>query len=1265
MALLGLINYKRSRSEYKKNKSQRAQRYQAYLDKHHRALAELANQQRRASLIPNPAPEECLHRAETRSSRLWERKPSDPDFLEIRLGVGPAAGTFEVKPPVFVDITRDPDDLFEAASSLATSFKKVDGVAINLALSSVVTAGLIGQRQALITSVRAMLVQMATHHAPSEVKLVLLIPEAEAEEWAWARWLPHTWDDDRQVRFIADNDASTHRILNSLEQLLKQRKHQRGQSLTSVAPTPAVVFVFAEPRIWKGERAVVYGPILELLLKEGAALGAYSIFLAEDQVPKDCGAVVNLDKEAGTLRLIGPAPKSYGFKPDTVDADLADRFARSLAPLRLEKIGDNSGELPTVMPLLEMLKVDKAENLSIAELWHLSRFEKSLAVPIGIRSGNKVLYLDLHERAHGPHALLAGTSGSGKSEFLQTLITSLALRYPPEKVAFILIDFKALMVPPFKALPHQVGIITNLDGGLAVRALIGLDAEKERRQRLFLQTGKSSIDDYQELYFSGKVPEPLPHLFIIVDEFAELAVDQPDFIQGLVSLSQVGRSLGIHLLLATQKPAGVVNETIWANSHARICLRVERPEDSQDVLKRTDAAAITAQQKGRAYLQVGMNEIFEPFQVAWSGAPCNEEPGSAAVEIASRVALDGSRRPLLEAPDRPAGTSSQKFQIDAIVEQIILTRNQQPGAKPLKRPWLEPLEKVVYLKDYRSTNDGWDGQKWQKVDRWMSPIVGVFDNPAGQTRGNLALPIGKEGHLAIFGAPGSGETTLLQTIIMSLIQDHPPSNLHLYILDFGGRSFKAFEPLPHVGAIVTPDESERVHRLLQFLRGELDRRKKLLEPFGGKINDYRSQQHGQLAEIVVILDNYSAFKATFYDQINDLTRIAGEGASFGIHLILTANVFSEVTPALSANIGMVIALELNDPNEYKSVVGRTNGILPTRGVPGRGLIKGTPPLEFQTALAAENPAELKTLVDAMCAAWSSGCASHIPSLEDAVPLSKLLTPTSLWSESRPEKLGVPVGQDLGTPSLEPFTVDLLNGPHFWVAGPPQSGKTTLLQTWLLALAEQYPPQSLRYYLVDMGNSNLSAISHLPHVQSYIVNSEQLEAALAEIHNHLEQRASELKRSKSTSTDSHAGSTRLPYPALVMVIDDIDLVRQESSEESRTVLHNMMRRKGLGLHVLAAGIYQNFGVFGYSDNLNNVFKETQTGFLIGHNNYDDLQYIPVKLSHVDAQKCLPPGTAFYVQRGGRYHLVQLATCHHGKPDLQEWVASIANKRVAEM
>lgn len=1255
----GVLRNSQQRKKYEQKISKREQLFHAHLKETEDTLERLVEEQRKASLVPNPGLAECFRRVESHNSRLWERKPEDPDFLDVRLGTGKAPPTFVVKPPASPEAVQEPDELFKKALCLADRYSIIENVAITLPLRKVVTAGLLGSRSYLIETSRSMLIHIATHHAPSEVKLVLCLAENEIKAWDWARWLPHTWRDDHQVRMIAGNDNSTLQILEDLEQVLKRRKNDLAVGSDDTAPTPALVFVFANPGVWNGEDANIYKPLLDMLLKEGEKLGAYSIFLHEKWVPKDCGAVITVTDQYGSLKVIGPSPELIEFFPDTIEKSEADRFARKLAGIRTEQGPAGSAELPKSIPLLDLLGVKQVSDLNIAENWEKTKFDKTLSVPLGIGTGGKVVSLDMHERAQGPHGLLAGASGSGKSELLQALITSLSLRYSPEKVAFILIDYKSTTVQPFLELPHQLGIITNLSGNLATRARIGLKAEIARRELLFKKEGVSEFDNYQNLYFSGLASEPLPHLFIIVDEFAELKGVEPDFIPGLVSISMLGRQFGIHLILATQKPAGVVNEQIWANAKARICLRVERTEDSQDVLKRPDAYSIRVENIGRGYFQVGNNEIFEQLQVAWASAPYAVAAGQVQIDPAVMVDLDGSLRPLSLSVNTITQVNPPS-QMKVIISDIINTAERK-GLQPAKRPWLPPLENVYYLKDHHPPSGGWDGNGWIQTGRWLSPFIGVYDDPEGQTHGDLSLPLGSEGNLCIYGAPGSGKTNLVQTIITSLVLDHSPQELNIYILDFGGRSYKAFEALPHMGAIVLPDETDRVHRLLLYLKQELERRKKIMEPFGGKIADYRQHTKGELADIILFLDNYSAFSNSFNDQVMDLVRLASEGGNLGMHLVLTNNSIGGISMALASSISQAIALELVDKSDYISVVGRTKeNMTPPRDIPGRGLIKGSTPLEFQTALALEKPTELINLFNNMKAVYPTDCARRVPPIQEVIPLSAVLTPGDMLSSSTPDSLSVPVGLDLSTPGLDCFSVDLGKLSHIWIAGPPSSGKTTLLQTWAFALTELISPKNIKLYLVDMGCSSLAPFSQLPQSSSYVITSNQFDSVLQELNEQLDERAQEKKNAIQNKLAGNVTVPETQLPELVMLIENLEDFRRETSESSRLLLSNLMRRKGLGFHVIATGASQDFSTFGHPDNLGNVFKENITGFLIGYNNYDDLQYLPLKLAPSDIQKNLPPGTAFFVQRGGRYCTVQVASCHHEKPDFQEWMDHVSSK-----
>ena len=1264
------FSYRSARGKYQEAVAQRETGYRQYLAGCRQTLVRLDEEQRRACVIANPTPMGCLARAERLDRRLWERAPGDEAFLDLRLGLGQLPPSFTIEPPSPPQDMLQQDPLFYQAQAIADEFAVVRDVAITLPLAEVGVAGISGPRYLSAEATRCLLLQLAAHHAPNEVKLILVFPESEMADWAWTRWLPHTWSDDRTRRFVAATPESARRVLSEVEEVLRQRQggHRAQSDTNAPPPVPAFVFVFADPAVWAGSGSGSVGPLLQLLLTQGPSLGAYTLLLADrpERLAKECSAVVNLTTGGGRLSLVGPPLSETDFIPDRCPTATAEALARALTPLRVQSL-DTATELPEVVTLLDLLDAGFVEELPAADSWRQSEPFRSLAVPIGVQAGGELLYLDLHERGHGPHGLMAGATGSGKSELIQSFIASLAVRFHPHEVAVMLIDYKGGgMANAFRDLPHQIGIITNLEGNLAHRALIGLRSEYLRRQRIFDQVGVNAIDDYQRLYRRGQVSEPLPHLAIIADEFAELIQNQPDFMAELVSGVRVGRSLGVHLILATQKPAGVVNDQIWGNTRFRLCLRVEQPEDSSEILKRPDAAAI--RRPGRAYFQVGMNEVFEMFQAAWGGASYDPMAGRTRVgqNAIADVELDGTRRRLWPRAEVKRAVVEGQTQLQEIVAYLHDVAESQ-GISPLPGPCLPPLPETVVLDDVRSDTDGWDGQSWRPTSEWLTPVVGLLDDPASQSQSPLRLPLGSEGHLAIYGAPGSGKTTYLQTLITSLTLDHSPQDLNLYLMDFGARLLGQFESLPHVGGVILPDETERMHRLFGLVSRQIEERKQLLSEAGvGTLAAYRSQAADPPPALVLILDNYVEFRNAYEDLEVDLARIVREGGGMGVHLVLTTSTVN-LPYQLGTNISEAVTLELTDVTDYPFIVGRTDGLVPAAGVPGRGLVKGQPPREFQTALPdrsatdAERSAALKDLMKAMASGWTGATAPEVEVLPDVIPLSQLLPDSDTWVSSPESPLDVPLGLDAET--LEPALIDLAAGPNFLITGPPGSGMTTMLHTWLLALAERFPPDRVRFYLMGLGDQRLMPFRSLPHTAAYVQDDDSLTEIVDEIDQALEERHQAL----AAAREAAGGIVDEPsfvnqYPALILAADNLDQFLVHASEANQDSLLALLQRgKNLGFYTLVTGGVGKFA--SVYDGLSLAIKEGQTGFLIGSGDRDDLSIFNIYSLQVPmavAGKSQLPGRGYFLRRG-RARALQAASCHAGTPGLMEWIKGISQKR----
>jgi len=1255
-SLVSVFVYFSQGRTYAKAMSERQNKYRALLQSQRDQLLRLADQQRSALCQMNPSSDENERRVTSRDRSLWERAPKDEDFLSLRLGVGQQPLRVQIKAPR-QEGAIDVDPLVTEAIQLAAELGQVNGQPVLFSLLKTNSTGLIGGRAQVLNAVRSLCQQLVTHHSPDEVKVAAIFPHSEEQQWSWIRWLPHTWSDDRGRRFLADSREGAHELLASLDSLLSRRRQALAMSPDNQArPLPLFVVILGDPSLVEKE------PILPVLLREGSRLGAVGVFLADriDDLPKGCDLVAELAPDYGRVIETGPQAGQQMFAPDLVPPEVADRFARAMAPIELARLADSS-EIPNSVSLLELLGGSTVEELDIGGRWKRNDPSKTLSTPLGLRAGSKVQSLDLHEKGHGPHGLVAGTTGSGKSELLLALLVSLAASYHPHEVVFVVVDYKGgSTANSLAALPHMVGTITNLQGNLATRALFALKAEVERRQAVLAQHGLTQVDQYLRKRRAGEVKDPLPHLVIVMDEFAELATGQPEFMRELMSVVRLGRALGVHLILATQKPAGVVNEQIWSNSRFRICLRVERPEDSQEVLKQPDAASIT--RPGRAYLQVGMNEVFELFQSGFGGAPYL--PGGAAPGEKQKllsVELDGSRRELRLSP-RPMVIQSPTTQLQAMVQEVAEEAKKE-GVDRLPGPWLAPLPDHVSLDELLSGRGGWNGRIW-RPGPWMEATIGMADDPRHQWQGPLRVSLAKEGHLAIYGAPGTGKTTLLQTLITSLVLAHPPDEVNLYLLDFGGRLLKLFEPLPHVGGVVLADDAERLERLLRFLSRELESRKERFGQAGvATLESYRRATHDLIPAIVLAIDNYNSFSSTYPDADDEIARLAREGGNLGLHLVLTASSVSAIKTKVSGNITHCVALQLADRGEYGVTVGRTDGLEPAP-LPGRGLVKGSPPLEFQGALPVrelgetQRTAALKTLTQTMDAAWKARRARPIPVLPDVVPLSDLVPPTDQWPSMQTEApLAVPVGVDVEV--LDPVMVDLNEGPHFLITGSSQSGKTSFLQTWLLALAEHFPPERLQLFLVDFRQTGMFALQNLPHTRMYITSDESLNEQLTALSEQMQMRRRALaqaRRDAGGTLDERQFLSR--YPALVLAIDDLRELLGELQETTKARLEQMLRReKGMGLHILVAETTSD--IAGGWDGVVKVCKELQCGFLFGTTDQDALRLFNAKLPYGEADKVLPPGQGVFARRG-RLSKLKAATAQAGQISLANQVERLRKR-----
>ncbi|MGN0034375.1 MAG: FtsK/SpoIIIE domain-containing protein, partial [Coriobacteriales bacterium] len=543
-----------------------------------------------------------------------------------------------------------------------------------------------------------------------------------------------------------------------------------------------------------------------------------------------------------------------------------------------------------------------------------------------------------HEKVHGPHGLIAGTTGSGKSEFIITYVLSMCLNYPPDQVAFVLIDYKggglagAFDNDRFH-LPHLSGTITNLDGAAITRSLTSIKSELKRRQDVLNKardiTGEATVDIYKYLsyYRQGVLTEPLPHLFIVADEFAELKQQEPEFMDELVSAARIGRSLGVHLILATQKPTGVVNDQILSNSRFKICLKVADAADSKEMIRRPDAAEID--RPGCFYMLIGYNEQFSSGQAAYAGGPYTpsdhfEPKVDDAVEM---IDVGGN----VVAAVRPPSTArkSDTSELNAVLAEI--ERAAEVVGKRAPMLWLEPLASHIVADELL------EKYPHQSAPFVLDPVIGELDDPERQEQRPLDIPISEGGNLIIYGSPDSGIESLVLTMLYEMCEEQDAAHLNLYLFDFGSEALACMRAYPQVGEVILSADEEKVDRAFTMLETELAERRALFSEYGGSYERYCAE-HDDRSAIFVVVNGIAVFNELYEDHFMRLVVLAREGLRAGIFMCITASTGTDARMRLRACFKQTLVLSLNDSGDYVSVLGSMRGV-PEPSGDCRGLVK--------------------------------------------------------------------------------------------------------------------------------------------------------------------------------------------------------------------------------------------------------------------------------------------------------------------------------------
>ncbi|MGC5013651.1 FtsK/SpoIIIE domain-containing protein [Streptosporangium sp. DT93] len=1094
----------------------------------------------RRAAAPDPA--EVLLTVTGPRRRLWERRDHDPDALRLRIGLAdlPAALEFAPERSAVIDAPLpEPPTCHE--------------VPVALAMRRLGVAGLTGPRQITAGVARWLVGQAAALHSPRDLAIVVLSAHGDGQErWDWVRWLPHCAPRGGQdcVALVgADPEAAARRV-SELAALIEERLGDDGAAGPAARPgrvpagwgdlggagddgagQPYAAPVYDERPydvlvVLDGAQMLRVLPGMPQVLRQGPRAGVYTLAIDGDQrlLPEECATVAAVEAD-GTVRLRGGGLDHIGeILADQVGAGWCDRLARSLSPIRDVSRDDAGLALPESARLLDLLGLPSLSGAALAARW--GRATEAL-IGVGPEGPFSV---DLSR--DGPHALIAGTTGAGKSELLQTLICSLATANRPDEMTFVLIDYKGGAA--FKEcvrLPHTVGMVSDLDGHLTQRALASLAAEIRRRERLLLAAGAKDIEDYHELRdartarasrdllvaggsasarpareragasATSAPPAPLPRLVLVIDEFAAMVSELPDFMTGLVDIARRGRSLGIHLILATQRPGGVVTADIQANTSLRIALRVTESAESADVIGRPDASYIPKSAPGRCYVKSGAGAAAA-VQTARIGG---RSPGAAGGESRVRISEIGWRDLGRPRPVQAGAESGHVTDLSLLVDALVEAAGVA-GVAEQPSPWLDPLPDLLTVPGLvppvgdRSGGLPGGGLPYRPGVAEVPPLAfGVTDLPWAQDRRALALDLAHGGHLLVAGAPRSGRSTALRTLAGAIAGGASPDDVHLHAIDCGSGALLPLVAMPHCGAVVTRDQLDRVERLLARLRAEVGRRQQLLAEAGyASLAELRATGGPRLPWLVLMLDRWEGFVAAFegYDYgrlIDALMQLLREGPAVGLRAVVTGD-RSALLGQISTIFDDRLILRLADPTDY-GLAGMSVKDLPATLAPGRALSTGEHGItENQIALLCDDPSGPAQVAALQALARSAPKITGEPPMRvDALPMRvtaaqamdlapSFRPPSPLWA-----LLGV------GGDALAPLGVDLLaQGPAAVVAGPPRSGRSTTLLTATHSLLSQGTPA----VLVTPRRSPLCTLVDTPGVLAVLDAGGDLHAAVA-------------------------------------------------------------------------------------------------------------------------------------------------------------------------
>ncbi|OIJ65655.1 type VII secretion protein EccCa [Streptomyces mangrovisoli] len=1127
--------------------------YLRYLSQTRRTALRTAQVQRDAQYYLHPSPEQ-LWALVAEGSRVWERRSGDEDFGQVRVGLGPQGLATPLVPPETAPVDELEPLTAGAMQRFLSTHGTLDDLPMAVSLRAFYHVTVSGDPGTVRGAARALTASLASLHSPEDLVVAVVTGRQSSPEWEWAKWLPHA-----QAPGLADGAGSQRLITTDpvqLEDLLGSRLEGRPRFHPGGAPVPE------QPHVVVMLDGVSLPPTSLLASPEGLQ-GVTVVEVVPGELASGRGdlSVVVHPKE---LRLESAHGMVYEGTPDVLSYEAAEALARQLAPLRMASGGDDDEPLLANLEFTDLLNLGDAASVDTRRTWRPRSQSERLRVPIGLGEDGRPVMLDLKEAAQegmGPHGLCVGATGSGKSELLRTLVLGLAVTHSSETLNFVLADFKGgATFAGMAQLPHVAAVITNLADDLTLVDRMGdsIRGELNRRQEMLRDAGNyANIHDYEKARAAGAPLQPIPSLVLVIDEFSELLTAKPDFIEMFVQIGRIGRSLGVHLLLASQRLEEGRLRGLETYLSYRIGLRTFSAAESRAALGVPDAYNLP-NVPGSGFLKYGTDEMVR-FKAAYVSGVYRSS-SQAAAALGGPLPVD--RRPVLftaaQVPVQYVAVPRQREEAprgekdDALADTVldVVVRRLEAQGPAAHQVWLPPLDSPPSLDSLLPglapvagrgmTQPGYEG-----AGRLVVPL-GLVDKPYEQRRDPLWVDFGgAAGHMQVLGGPQSGKSTLLRSLVASFALTHTPQEVQFYGLDFGGGGLSSVAGLPHVGGIASRLDPEKVRRTTAEVYGVLTRREEYFRTAGiSSIAEFRSRRaRGDISvtdqpwgDVFLVIDGWGNFR-TDYETLEPLVLdIAARGLGYGIHLVLSASRSMEVRANLKDHLMNRLELRLGDPmdSEFDRKVAAN---VPT-GVPGRGQ---TPQKQhFMAAVPRIDGLSSDTDLAEAAQALAAEVSRHWqqPGAPEVRLLPRKFPDAQLPGGDRFPDRGVSFALD--EDNLEPVFVDFEQDPFFLVFGESESGKSNLLKLLIKRLTERYDGDSCKLFVVDNRRS-LLGVTPTSHLAEYIPMSNQMQ-------HHMDALADLMQRRTPTADVTPEQLRDRSWwrgPTVYVVIDDFDLVSTSS------------------------------------------------------------------------------------------------------------------------